>query len=400
MPWPTIELREVLRLDLDRVVVDPAKTYDMVGVYSFGRGLFHRAPVLGSETSYKFFYRLKVEHVVLSQLFGWEGALALSSEEYAGAYVSPQFPTFLCDTNKLNRHFLGWLMRQPPFWQDLATRTKGMGDRRRTLNPEALLASTIPLPPYKEQLRIVAVVEGVAGKVGELLSLRSEAAKQTETLTGACEVKLLGSSKSTPWETKPLEKVCSVFLDCDHQTPEYVDAGVPLVRPRDVRAGFLDLTATVKIDLREHELRCRRHVPTYRDIIYSRELSYGNAGMVPANTILSLGQGTVLMHADPDFVEDEFLLRVLNAPIVREQAQAVAKGAAHPHVNLEDIRHFLIPIPSLNQQSQIVSILDDLESKIENLRREQRETSRELDSLIPSILNKAIDGDLHERRIE
>lgn len=71
----------------------------MVGVYSFGRDLFRREPILDAETSYKF-YRLKLTRVVMSQLFGWEGALALSSEEYEGAYVSPQFPTFLCDENQ------------------------------------------------------------------------------------------------------------------------------------------------------------------------------------------------------------------------------------------------------------------------------------------------------------
>src|ERR1019366_6502033 len=97
MEWPKIELRQVMTLDSDPVRVSPAETYEMVGVYSFGRGLFHREPVSGANTSYKFFYRLKSDHVVMSQLFGWEGALALSSQDFAGLFVSPQFPTFLCD---------------------------------------------------------------------------------------------------------------------------------------------------------------------------------------------------------------------------------------------------------------------------------------------------------------
>ena len=74
--WPDIELREVLSLDLDSVRIDASETYDMVGVYSFGRGLFRREPQNGASTSYKFFYRLKPDHAVMSQLFGWEGALA------------------------------------------------------------------------------------------------------------------------------------------------------------------------------------------------------------------------------------------------------------------------------------------------------------------------------------
>src|SRR5215216_5511529 len=113
--WQTVELRQVLKLDLNKVPIDAGTEYPMVGVYSFGRGLFTKEPVSGNNTSYKFFYRLKAEHVVMSQLFGWEGALALSSEHFSGLYVSPQFPTFLCDEEKLDRNFLGWFMRQKSF---------------------------------------------------------------------------------------------------------------------------------------------------------------------------------------------------------------------------------------------------------------------------------------------
>jgi type I restriction enzyme S subunit len=89
--WPTVGLGEVLHLDLDRVPVDPSATYPMVGVLSFGRGLFEREAIENGGTSYRVFYRLKPQHVVMSQLFGWEGALALSSAYFAGKFLSLSF---------------------------------------------------------------------------------------------------------------------------------------------------------------------------------------------------------------------------------------------------------------------------------------------------------------------
>lgn len=166
--WPLVSLGQVLSLDLDRTPIDPRRTYNMVGVLSFGRGLFHREPVSGSATSYRVFYRLKAEHIVMSQLFGWEGALSMSSEEFAEHYLSPQFPTFLCDSERLDRRFLAWFMKRPLFWQDLGTRAKGMGDRRRTLNPDALFKSQIPLPSLEEQRRIVAKLNDVSNRVAEV----------------------------------------------------------------------------------------------------------------------------------------------------------------------------------------------------------------------------------------
>ena len=181
--WSLVNLGEVLRVDLDRVHIDPSTSYPMVGVYSFGRGLFHKEPVENGSTSYKYFNRLKPDHFIMSQLFGWEGALALSSEEFAGKFVSPQFPTFKCDSDRLNKEYLWWYVRRPEFWTELGSRTGGMGDRRRTLNPKALLASEIPLPPLEEQRRIVARIEELTGGIEEARELRRQADKELKALS-------------------------------------------------------------------------------------------------------------------------------------------------------------------------------------------------------------------------
>jgi type I restriction enzyme S subunit len=172
--WPTVRLGEVLALDRERVSVDAGTSYPMVGVLSFGRGLFDREPIENGQTSYKYFYRLKPEHVVMSQLFGWEGALALSDDNFSGKYVSPQFPTFTCNPQMLDRQFLGRLMQQKAFWDDLGSRTSGMGDRRRTLTPDALFACEIPLPPLAEQQQIVARIAELATRIQKTSNLYKE----------------------------------------------------------------------------------------------------------------------------------------------------------------------------------------------------------------------------------
>lgn len=166
--WPKIKLREVLALDLHKETIDASKRYEMVGVLSFGKGLFSREPVEAGNTSYKYFLQLKDDHIVMSQLFGWEGALALCTPEFAGRYVSPQFPTFVCDAERIDRCYLGWVMRQPSFWNDLGSRAKGMGDRRRTLNPESLFESLVPLPPLAEQQALVTRLDALAEKTRQV----------------------------------------------------------------------------------------------------------------------------------------------------------------------------------------------------------------------------------------
>lgn len=180
--WPQTKLGELISLDLNKVPVDASKTFDMVGVLSFGRGLFLREPIENGNTSYKHFLRLKKNHFVMSQLFGWEGALAVSSEKFEGKFVSPQFPTFLCDEKRLLLPFLGWYVRQKRFWADLATRTNGMGDRRKTLNPAALYECKIPLPSLDEQMYIISHIDAVQQRLQETEKLRALIADQLQSL--------------------------------------------------------------------------------------------------------------------------------------------------------------------------------------------------------------------------
>ena len=152
-----------LKLDLDSVQVSAGQTYDMVGVLSYGKGLFHRAAVEGHRTSYSTFYRLHSSQIVLSQLFGWEGALAMVTEEFAGKYVSSQFPTFSV-RNGVDKDYVAWALKSPSLWQALRSKGKGMGVRRITVSPAALLSSEIVLPSLTEQRRLANKLDAVAAR--------------------------------------------------------------------------------------------------------------------------------------------------------------------------------------------------------------------------------------------
>src|SRR3990170_7962026 len=110
--WPLAPFGEVLRLSIDAVQVDPSASYPIAGVYSFGRGSLSRGPLPGSQTTYKVLHRLHKDDFVLSQLKGWEGALAKVPRSYDGWYLSPQFPTFRAIPGRLDIAYLDWYCKQ------------------------------------------------------------------------------------------------------------------------------------------------------------------------------------------------------------------------------------------------------------------------------------------------
>jgi type I restriction enzyme S subunit len=87
----------VVRLVSQPYVVNPDESYPNLGIYSFGRGLFRKAPISGLETSAKVLYRVKAAQFIYSRLFAFEGAYGAVTKDYDGFYVSNEYPTFECN---------------------------------------------------------------------------------------------------------------------------------------------------------------------------------------------------------------------------------------------------------------------------------------------------------------
>jgi type I restriction enzyme S subunit len=152
--WHDTELASVLRLDEHKVAVAADATYPIVGVYSFGRGIFERGEIAGSSTSYKSLNRIAAGQIVMSRLKAWEGGLAAVPDALDGRYVSPEFPTFTADETSADRRFLAALVTTRAFWSQLGGGSRGIGARRERVHAERLLEQRIALPPLDVQSRV------------------------------------------------------------------------------------------------------------------------------------------------------------------------------------------------------------------------------------------------------
>lgn len=65
-----------------------------------------------------------------------------------------------------------------------------------------------------------------------------------------------------------------------------------------------------------------------------------------------------------------------------------------PKLNRKQLFAFTLAHPGIDEQKRIVAHLDSLQAKVNELKRLQAETQKELDALMPSILAKAFAGEL------
>lgn len=155
------KLGDLIELYEDKVKIQPTESYPQVGVRGFGGGLFPKAAVSGAETTYKVFNRLYEDAIVLSQVKGWEGAIAICPMALSDMYVSPEYRTFRCKPNIASPRYMQEVVRSQWFWKYLQDATRGVGARRERVRPEKFLAIELHMPSFSKQETIVATLKAL-----------------------------------------------------------------------------------------------------------------------------------------------------------------------------------------------------------------------------------------------
>jgi type I restriction enzyme, S subunit len=156
--WLRRALGEFLSPSDSDETVDPDSTYRIAGVYSFGRGLIDRGAIGGLDTKYRSLTRLAANDIIVSRLGGWEGAVAVVPRQFAGAYVSAEYPVFTPDQGILNPDYSAGIARSPWLWDAIAGSTRGSMARRKRVKAEDFLSVEVWLPPLAEQNRVASLI--------------------------------------------------------------------------------------------------------------------------------------------------------------------------------------------------------------------------------------------------
>ncbi|HZQ42354.1 MAG TPA: restriction endonuclease subunit S [Acidobacteriaceae bacterium] len=159
---PPQPLSNFIELYEDEVPIVMGMPYSQAGVRGFGGGLFAKPPVYGGQTTYRAFNRLYSGALVMSQVKGWEGAVAMTPRELEGYFVSPEYRTFRCKDNRCLPEYLAALVPTEFFWSRLKDATRGVGARRERTRPEQFLQLQFSMPSLADQKRAITMFANIS----------------------------------------------------------------------------------------------------------------------------------------------------------------------------------------------------------------------------------------------
>lgn len=388
--YPTVPLGEVLELSLDEVAVEPHENYRFAGVYSFGRGLFKRPSISGSQTKYKKLLRLLPDRFVLSRLKAWEGAVAVVTSEFEGCVVSAEFPTFRINRRRLNPQFLGWICRWEAFWSELSGRARGIGARRDRVHPDRLLRAGIPLPDLSEQARMVAWLDRLDDRAVTAMRMAEESKLLADHVVDSALRQLV---EQGGWSRKPLSEFCEI-----NPTPKpKAELGQDLMITFVPMSAVDDRAGTIAAP----EVRALSDVGNgYKqflegDVIFARITPCMQNGKFAVATGLENGiaYGSTEFHVlrpGPE-LDATWLHFLLRSNEIREAAQSSFKGTAgQQRVPASFLENLSIPIPSFEEQRRAVGLLERVRGRIHEINARRAKSKIEMKALIPATLNSLL----------
>jgi len=172
------------------------------------------------------------------------------------------------------------------------------------------------------------------------------------------------------WEVSKIGTLCAAVLDCHHSTPLWTASGSVVIRNQNIRDGKLDLTQPSFTDEMHFAERTRRAVPSFGDLVITREAPMGLVCMIPEGLKCCLGQRMVLLRLNHDVAETEYLLYALLSEAVQHSISvAGGTGSTVSNLRIPVLKGLDISVPPLPEQRAIATALSDVDGLLGGLDR-------------------------------
>gem|GEM_PF-246450 len=204
---------------------------------------------------------------------------------------------------------------------------------------------------------------------------RGEATKQTE----------IGEMPES-WKLFSCEQLCEKITVGVVVRPSsyYVPSGVPAFRSFNIREDRIVPNDLVYFSHEANDTILSKSKIKTGDVLIVRTGYPGTASVVPEEFDGANCIDLVIARPNQSLIICEYLSRYLNSSEGKRQALASEIGLAQKHLNVGAVNRMLIPLPSIEEQSKIASILKACDAKIASLDHE----ARLLDELFRAILEE------------
>lgn len=380
MNWPNTQLAEILveRKEKPPIAAIENGEIKIVEKIAFTEGKIKLRTTNETKTD---MITILPGDLVVSGINAAKGAIAIHNDDGAKPIAATiHYSAYKPDTSRASIDFLWWLLRSNTFLDLLARFVPG--GIKTELKAKRLLRVPIPLPPLEDQRRIVAKIETFANNINQAKEIRREIQSDAQSMLQSAFQQVIEGAEYYPVaEVAPIVRR-KVEVEMDGEYPEL---GV-----RSFGKGTFHKPVLHGIDVGTKKLYSMEP----GDLVFSNVFSWEGAIAV----IRPEDGGRVGSHRfitcvpKPGVATAEFLRFYLLTDEGIEKIREASPGGAGRNrtLGLKKLEKIEVPLPEYNKQLWF----DNLQIKVATIIQVQTDNRKELDALLPAILDKAFKGAL------
>ncbi|MFZ3192894.1 MAG: restriction endonuclease subunit S, partial [Moraxellaceae bacterium] len=169
------------------------------------------------------------------------------------------------------------------------------------------------------------------------------------------------------WVKIQLGRVCKQVSDGPHFSPKYVDDGIMFLSARNIGVDAWYLDDAKFISDEDYKEFCRRVIPERGDILYTKGGTTGVARVVDLDMPFQVWVHVAVLKLRLKLAVPDYVAFALNSHGCYEQAKLYTHGATNQDLGLTRMVKIWLALPSVKEQSAIVSFLNAATAKIDEL---------------------------------
>ena len=151
------------------------------------------------------------------------------------------------------------------------------------------------------------------------------------------------------------------FIDYRGATPNKISLGVPFVTAKNVRQGYMDYTKKEYISKEDYLNRQSRGISKKGDLLFTTEAPMGYAAIADLEEY-SAGQRLITLQqfTKQSLLINKYFMYTISAHFFQKQLDEKSSGTTVKGIKADRLMSLLIPLPPIEIQIRIVSMLESL----------------------------------------
>ena len=393
---------QLLSVYLDRGVI----------LHSEGGGMVHK-PADNLEK----YQLVEVNDFVMNNQQAWRGSVGVSP--YKGI-VSPAYLIFSFNKKICAPKFFKYFLRDKGVVDQFMIASMSVGTIQRQVKWHLLKTIQLSIPSLIEQNTIANFldtettrIDNLITKQEKLIELLEEQRKSiishavTKGLNPNAPMKDSGvewlGEVPEHWMTPSSKHLLEIpITDGPHETPNFVDDGVPFISAEAISKGKIDFDKKRGYITPElNAIYSKKYSPKIEDIYMVKSgATTGKVAMVETTETFNIWSPLAVFRCNKNKVLPKFLLAVFNSSHFYDALVLNWSYGTQQNIGMGVLSNIEIPCPPLKEQAEIIQHLDAQNTKFDKLISTQSQLIEKLKEYRTSIISHAVTGKIDVREFD